>query len=105
MRIYGGIALVAVAATLAACGEPDQRPSVVQWIDGTGSAEGDSIALCTKRAREASREVAARDGTTAIERLDADTANAPTFQTSRTFKIPPEIAADPVRIEKERDDA
>lgn len=103
MRIGHAIALSALAVAFAGCGEGGGSPSVIQWIDGTGSAEGDSIALCTERARAATRLVAAEDGTTAIERLDSGTANAPTFRATRTFAVPPEIAADPVRVEKERD--
>jgi hypothetical protein len=85
---------------VAGCGTGGNHPIVIEWIDATGSAKGGSIALCTRRAREVTKQVAREEGVAVVERLDAATANAPTFQVTRTFKIPAEIASDPVRIEE-----
>ncbi len=96
---------VAMAIAASGCGDDDGVPSVIQWIDGTGSAAGASIELCTKHARDVTRAAAAQNAIVAVERLDADTANAPTFQNEDEFETPAEIAADPEMIEKEHEDA
>jgi hypothetical protein len=94
-----------VCLLLVACGGgTGSRPTVVAWIDATGSAKGDSIALCTRRAREVTRQVASEEGVVAVERLDAATANAPTFRATRTFDIPEELASDPSRVEDKHDE-
>jgi hypothetical protein len=91
---------LAVCLLVVACGIGRQPPMLIGWIDGTGSAQQDSIALCERRAREVTTQVARAEGVAILERLDAATANAPTFQVTRKFKVPGEIAANPARIEE-----
>ncbi|HKP89137.1 MAG TPA: hypothetical protein VJT75_04105 [Thermoleophilaceae bacterium] len=98
MRRSGVAATMAATAVLAGCASG--HPAVVQWVDATASAGGTSMRLCTMRARGVTEQVAAKDGTAAVERLDASTANAPTFEVTATFDTPTEIAADPDRIRR-----
>jgi hypothetical protein len=88
---------------LAGCGHGHSRPTAIEWVDGTGSAKGDSIALCTARARAVTEQVAQRQGTAMVQRLDASTANAPTFEVAKTFDVPAEIASDADLIRQKRE--
>ncbi len=104
MRVWTYFAIALLTVLAAGCGSDPQGLSAIAWVDGTGSAKGDSIAMCTERARAVTAQVARKQGTAIVERLDSSTANAPTFRATKKFSVPAEIASDPALIRKKQQD-